>query len=692
VRLAISESRERTLNLHEPQPGARSHPSNPPEPAEAARLAAQWVAQQLDDIGTTDLSCLVIDAEGSICGWLTSPRTDPAVLSALVLQAEFNSASPDEGVPQSAGTNAAGLLSGAGLTGLSIGMGGERSMEALTLAEPPQHTSLLARGHRNDKRDGKRNGKPNTNGKPNPSSTDRHAVLSIADAAPRVFLNELDSLGISPRHVRGLWHALAAAWDPSSKHDADRPRPTTTDNTLDATNTPITATIILDPRGRLHWAWSAQGALLAANTFRIPRAHLHDNLHEKTATPSVPDSDRTSGAALIVADAGDDSSTAAPQVRPHLADNPILCTKAHASRLVADWIAWSLQLGISPSQIVALGPEHALRLSQLSTTSEPSQNGAATLGQLLAERWPSATVSAIADEDPIGSTIRRLTVTRGGSTAKRAAANDQPARPVDDIVPLVERPTRVHRNAYRALAACLIALSILLVFLGYRLRAAGEDARQQATALRSQRTELLRKYEPIIPRLRESLTPVDLIARATRDTAQQAADLTESKPIFSETVLVLRAVMDVFIEQGLLDRAYDPRDLDAHLAEADPFLNPDDNDGFYDDENPDDLIPPPPAPPTGRIVRISIADVRAPSIVIEIPSEAANRVAPALRDRLTARGSRIDWNYRLDAATTRGTTARTSGDMRTVTFNGFWKRPDDTATAATAPTTGSTTR
>lgn len=649
----------------------RNLSSTPLEPVAAAKTAAQWVAQQLDDIGTIDLACLVIDTEGSICGWLTAPRTDPAVLSALVLQSEFASAGIEDGLPHTAGTNAAAVLTGAGLTGLSIGMGGERCMEALTIGtqeqQQQQATSLLSAVS-------KRNGKKNAAKNPAPATNDRHAVLSIADDAARVFLSELDSLGIAPRHVRGLWHAMAAAWDPTSKHDADRPRTTNDANskTIDAANTPVTAVILLDPKGRFHWAWSSEGSLLAANTFRIPKAHLHGNSSSSTAPTT---------AALAVVENGES----------HDDSNPILCTKAHASRLVADWIAWSLQLGISPTQILALGPEHALRLSQLaSETNDPQQNGSPSLGQLLAERWPNATVSAIADADPIGSTIRRLTVTRstGRSTKDNAAAADQPAKPTDDIVPLVERPTRVHRSAYRALAVCITALAILLAFVGFRLRAAGEESRQQATALRSQRTELLRKYESFIPRLRESLTPVDLLARETREATTQAATLTESRPVFSETILVLRAVMDVFIEQGLLDRAYDPRDLDAHLVDHDPFISGDDAD--FDDDRDDDLIPAPPAPPSGRIARVLIADARAPTIVIEIPNEAANRVAPALRDRLAARGSRIDWNYTLDATPARGAAGRPTADLRTVTFSGLWKRAEPGTTSAAS--TGSSPR
>ncbi|HVU62385.1 MAG TPA: hypothetical protein VHC70_00300, partial [Phycisphaerales bacterium] len=47
---------------------------------------ATWIAETLNQVGLKRLAAICVDAEGSICAWLSAPSPEPAIVRATITQ------------------------------------------------------------------------------------------------------------------------------------------------------------------------------------------------------------------------------------------------------------------------------------------------------------------------------------------------------------------------------------------------------------------------------------------------------------------------------------------------------------------------------------------------------------------------------------------------------------------------------
>lgn len=298
--------------------------ADPPAEGESAleaarrRLAdsAQWVAQQRPAGGRIDV--VVLSVDDASCAWITAPSVQPQVVAAAVRQRDED-------------------------------WGGARAIASVqplaehsTEKKPTVH--LLPAWL-------KRPAKPAS--RPGAQSPGRRfAVLRMRDGAERLWIDAIDQAGVRVGAVISLWHALARSW-------ADGPG--------------LVATVALEPEGKLLWAWSDAGQLLAGGVVARSAPDL--------APGAVADSDSADPLALA------------------------------AGRLTLDWLTWSAQLGRKPERVVVVG------------------EGADAFAERLRTVWPAAPVTAIAEPDPIGATLTRLGAARPQPSEPREALLDLSARP-----------------------------------------------------------------------------------------------------------------------------------------------------------------------------------------------------------------------------------------------------------------------
>lgn len=232
-------------------------------------------------------------------------------------------------------------------------------------------------------------------GKPDPAAlTSAGAPLIAAPLSlVRLFLDALDARGIRADSVVTLWHAMTSAWNPAPLAQESR------------------AILLVEPGDRVVWCWAKGSSLLAGGTARENSAE--DSTQQEPHTP-----------------------------QPERA----------AARLALDWMTWTAHLGITPSNIIVVGPDHAEFVEQLRT------------------RFPSSNITLQRFDDPVDETARR---------AETAADPNDPAR---SLVALANRPTRASRAQYRWTAAALLLLASALATMGWRMN-------QASARLASERTK-----------------------------------------------------------------------------------------------------------------------------------------------------------------------------------------------------------
>jgi hypothetical protein len=329
---------------------------------EDASAAARWVASRC---GRGGVAFLCVDVGGGECAWLTAPGAEPGLVAAALMQ---------EGSAWDA-------------SGRSAAWAAPTPAEASVQALAPAH----ANGH------GARARGAGAGDDEGPAGQ-RLAVLAIPDVSARLLVDALDERGVSVERAASLWHAVTLAWDPARAAGAGSGREVVGTSTL------LTAVVLIDPVGRLVWAWSRGGELLAAGTIRLPER-------------------REGGAGAAVG---------APEV----------------GRLTADWLSWSVQLGEAPSRVVVIGPE----------LSGGDSLSPAMLGGSITRSWPGVSVDLAVHEDPIGATLSRLA---GEDEGPEGAAEDGRTA----LLGLSHRPGRAHRALYRwtALALTLLAAGLIAV-------------------------------------------------------------------------------------------------------------------------------------------------------------------------------------------------------------------------------------
>lgn len=456
----------------------------------ATRAAARWVADGLSQLGVKRLSRLCIDPDGSLCTWLSAASPDPDVITATLMQPEGD----DTG-----GGGAARLLAlGAGSSqGFSPS---EASVQALaTLDQPGAGAGIRLPRRKADAGD-------------IDSKRERYAVMAVPDAPVRVFLDELDSRGVEVEQTISLWHAMAEAWDPSADDavsgESER---------VVASVSPASAIILIDPIGRLIWAWSQSGQLVAGGTMRLRTVHRRIR-DEQADDPSL---------ARRVGGANAESTT----------EEVIEFTGDEAGRLVMDWLSWSAQLGHCPQRVACIGPAP----TRDAAVAPPDP---AMIGQALGSAWPGATVGVAVHADPVGATLQRMV----GIAAAPAPEREDAATGGDDpraaLIGLSARPGRADRSMYTWMAFGVAAGAILVGALGWQLHHAGGSAQEAIAKANLDRKEALESLEPDIPGI-TLYTPND--ARAAiegkiEELRKQAGTLKASKPLLAEASRIFAAI------------------------------------------------------------------------------------------------------------------------------------------------------
>jgi len=389
------------------------------EPVPALAEAAIWIRERLPRNaggGRPTLDLLCVDADGSLCSWLTAPSGDARVIGALARHG--GSEWSGDGEDQDSGASRAPAVLAA-----YAGVPGEASLQAL--GAPPEARVARKRGA--------------------PAAVEakiRLPVLAVPDGPARVLVDALDTEGVRVDAVCSLWHAMSAAWDPAGSANMAALRAGREESAaVVAESTAVCASVLVEPSGRLLWTWSRGGSLIAAGSMRLRV--------ERTAD-GVP--------GLV-------------RVR-----------RVDASRLAAEWLAWSAQLASAPTRLTCVTPEL--------WASEESGEGsldAAGLGAALGRALPGATVDLAVDSDPIGTTLRR--VAAGLEAAAEAGTTDAArVEAGSSLMELSRRPGQAHFRLYlwSALAIAMSAAGIGALAWKFRAEATElrEGARRTAAAAR----------------------------------------------------------------------------------------------------------------------------------------------------------------------------------------------------------------
>lgn len=345
--------------------------------------------------------------------------------------------------------------------------GGDGSSSSSWMSATTTEASLQALAPPPDR--AKRNGKPTAHAQ-------KLAVLAVPDVSARLFIDALDDQNVYVDRAVSLWHALALAWDPAGPVAGGRMR----GERVVASSAPVTGIVVVDPAGRMVWSWSRAGELLAAGTIRL----IQDG--------------REAGAAVVVG-------------------------QPESARLTADWIAWSLQLGIAPARVVCVGPE---------TAEGPGALTQQELGLALGKLWPGATVDLAIHDDPIGATLHRL-----------AGMDDESAAPADGragLLDLSRRPGRAHRAVYRWASLAILAGAAALFGVAWKGFAAARTANAKSQELHEQIQEKVAALVPPksdLDRARVQDAPMDYLndqISRKRAALSLPAGIATPKPLLQE--------------------------------------------------------------------------------------------------------------------------------------------------------------
>ena len=476
-----------------PDAGAVSSAAQPTEGPGAAlsnaKLAGKWIAETLESVGLRRLAWLCVDADGSVCAWLSAPSPDQAVIEASILQA-----AQDAGAGDAAGLGAGRLLamaSPSGATGLAVVP--DTSMQALaTIDEVPVEDAapkkkLIGGG---------------AGARPVSGRKHRFAVLAVPDAPVRVLIDELDQLGVEVDAVCSLWHAMAQAWDRAAGGSA-----------LESSGESF-ASVLVEPSGRLVWSWSTGGQLVAGGTMRLATL-------ARAASEPAPETMPVDGATRRMMD---------PDLPPMLE-----FTSSEVGRLVMDWLAWSVQLGQCPRRMVCLATP---------TLTDGGVEGAGALGRKLAAAWPGATVDAGTYDDPVGATIARLAGLGGEDTpAPTAGPAGMSARSV--LMPLSSRASRADRSKYRWAAAGVLMCAVAVGAVGWQLGRAARAAEDAADQAAKARLAKLVELEAIIPGLSQDRDAKGTLETKVNKLREEAGKIRAPRPVIEETLRLLKALSTV---------------------------------------------------------------------------------------------------------------------------------------------------
>ncbi|MBY0312951.1 MAG: hypothetical protein K2W85_12845 [Phycisphaerales bacterium] len=483
------------------------------------RTGAAWITETLAGVGLKRLAAVCVDNEGSICAWLSAPSPDPRIIQATVASSSMD----HEGGGSGAGVGAARLLAmtdgSAGSTGVTTGLG-EASLQALATIDPAEQGGGSSRF-----------GLQRRKATPSVTARNRYAVLAVPDAPVRVLLDELDAKGIEVDRVMSVWHALAMAWD-GAHAPAARGRGAIESDAVPA------ATIAVEHSpggGRLVWAWTRSGELVAGGSMRL------SNVVQRPTEPAAPIAPLES-TDLATPEIG----TQARRVSEEVESTPsIEFTTEDAGRLAMDWLAWSAQLGHCPRRVVCLSVP----------TLQAGGRGPQGLLAMLGRAWPGATIDGAIHDDPVGATLGRLAGLGNDAEAAslptaQADASPLPlsARPREALIGLSTRPGRADRRMYQWIGAAMVGASALVAALGYQVYRSLGDAQSRLVAAKNEYQEIIRGTEKFAPNIIAEPKKEEALEDALRRMREQMKTIKPPRPVLEETVRLMEAMSKVAID------------------------------------------------------------------------------------------------------------------------------------------------
>ncbi|MCC6323084.1 MAG: hypothetical protein IT438_16800 [Phycisphaerales bacterium] len=465
------------------------------------RAAARWVAETLGQLGTRELSHVCVDPDGALCTWLSATSADPATITATLMQPEV-----DDGTGAGGGSGSAARLLSLGAGSSSGFSPDDASVQALATLDPPGTGSGISARLLSRRSAGALG---------IDAQRSRYAVMAVPDAPVRVFLDELDARGLEVRQVTSLWHAMAAAWDPAAQDSAFDES-----GRVVSSFSPSSAVVVVDPVGRLVWAWSHAGQLVAGGAMRL-----------RSAVRRASDAE---------AETADDQATARRVGAEHADQTVLEFTEAETGRLVMDWLSWSAQLGHCPQQVACIGPAPA-------TDASTGQPDPSLIGQSLGRAWPGATIGVGIHADPIGATLLRLTAaTPGKALNPEAAVAVGPDDPRSALVGLSSRPGKADRGMYAWKAIGIVGAALIVGAVGYQLHASARGSAAAISDANDTRKAALESVEEVIRgiTLMRPRDATDSLASKTEEFRKQMAAMKPPKPFVEEIARVFEAMKD----------------------------------------------------------------------------------------------------------------------------------------------------
>ncbi|MCA9279932.1 MAG: hypothetical protein H6815_05735 [Phycisphaeraceae bacterium] len=306
---------------------------------------------------------------------------------------------------------------------------------------------------------GHRNGTGGSNG-----HDMRKAVVATSNALIRLLLDTLDEQGLNAGRVTSLPQAVAQAWDPDS---AVRVRASKSSisgdddiaSELDHRASMVTGVVVVDPAGRIVWTWSRAGDLLCFGTLAAP-------------------------------------------VRSD--DEGVRLTQNLASRLTADWVAWSVQTGQTLDRIVVIGPASPVPFKP----GEPqTMLSLGEFGSAIASSWNGASCDVVPMDDPIGQTLDRVVV------AMEQGIGVQHLPAMEEIE---HRPSRAHKSVRRWMSLAGIIAAAALIGVGARAQSHAHTVREAGAKHRS---AAVQEAKDLITDLDAAFARTDLQSRIQKMTA-----------------------------------------------------------------------------------------------------------------------------------------------------------------------------
>lgn len=434
------------------------------QPAEGVdpQAAAGWIKDQLSQSrSATGVSILCLDLSASSMSCIASPSADPAVVDVI---ARFG------------GSTSGGGGSGGGGGASSGGSGGMDNAESLRgnsaveyFAQDPLDSTVQAldpeanAGHKPERakvevkdlltrlKMGK-SGKKDSSQAANSGANERFPIIAMTDVPARLLIDRLDEMGITVESTVSFWHACAMAWDPAWSPTASEEELTQGDPlhvSAESSRAGVTATIVIDPKGRLIWTWSRAAKLLVGGSMRL-----------RISTPVL--------AGLEGEPISDD-----PDVQPH-----VQFGRDEVTRLATEWLSWAAHLGCVPSRIVCVVPG-----------DDPGM--VSEFGSLLTKTWPGAMLDAAMVPDPILATLRRLAERLEQTPKSRNSIQSNNA-----LVSLSTRSGREHRKLYVWIALAIAALGTLVILATMKLQRATLDIKARSVSISEDAMNIAKDYFP----------------------------------------------------------------------------------------------------------------------------------------------------------------------------------------------------